>query len=219
MNDPSKAVASAESWRSAARKSREAGAEELTLPSGATILAARPEPLEWILAGRLPQRLLAAALGESQGHPREINPDHPRDTNSGHPRASDPSHPRESGDPALDSRFRGNDSLDAGTGMTREEVLELARFAAQLVKASVVAPAIGEGPDEISLDEIPIEDRAFIFEWACRALGSGPGEANSARRSGLPPVARHGQDGRATSGIKEDHASPSSDGLERFCAQ
>lgn len=217
MNDPSKAIANAESWRSASRRSRERRAEELTLPSGATILAARPEPLEWILAGRVPQRLLAAALGESQGHPREINPDHPRDTNSGHPRASDPGHPRASGD--QDSRFRGNDSLDAGTGMTREEVLELARFAAQLVQASVVTPAIGEGPGEISLDEIPIEDRAFIFEWACRALGSGPDEAHSARGTGISPVPRHDRDGRATSGAKEDHASPSSDGLERFCAQ
>ena len=71
-------IATASDWRSAARKSREAGAEELTLPSGATILAARPEPLEWILAGRVPQRLLAAALGASDD----------RDPNSGHPRAS-----------------------------------------------------------------------------------------------------------------------------------
>ena len=66
MSDQVKAIASAEGWRSASRMSRRARAEELTLPSGATILAGRPEPLEWILAGRVPQRLLAAALGESQ---------------------------------------------------------------------------------------------------------------------------------------------------------
>ena len=96
--------------------------------------------------------------------------------------------------------------------MTRGEVLELARFAAQLVKASVVEPAIGDGPEEIRLDEIPTEDRAFIFEWACRALGSDRG-------TGVSPVPTHGQDRRDTSGVKEDHASPSSDGLERFCAQ
>ena len=80
--------------------------------------------------------------------------------------------------------------------MTREEVLELASFAAQLVQASVVRPAIGEGPDEIRLDDIPVEDRAFIFEWACRALGAS-----------------------GASSAKEDPSSPPAGGLERFCAQ
>jgi hypothetical protein len=186
MSERLSGIATAITWRKSARAARESRAEELLLPSGATILAARPEPLEWILAGRVPQRLLAAALGESQHHPRE--------NSSGHP--------RQSGDPALDSRLRGNDGVDgndavaAGAGMTREDVLELARFAAQLVKASVVAPAIGEGPDEIALDDIPIEDRAFIFEWACRALSAS-----------------------GASSTKEDLSSPSIDGLERFCAQ
>jgi len=177
-------ISSPADWRTAARKSRASRAEPLALPSGATILAARPEPLEWIMSGRIPQRLLAAALGESQSHPRE----------------SGPGHPRESGDPALDSRIRGNDvngahgngGVEAGTGMTRDDVLELARFAAQLVKASVVEPAIGDAADEIPLDDIPVEDRAFIFQWACRAL-SGPNST------------------------QEDLSSPSSDGLERFC--
>jgi hypothetical protein len=77
--------------------------------------------------------------------------------------------------------------------MTREDVLELARFAAQLVKASVVRPAIGDGPDEIPLDDIPIEDRAFIFEWACRALRS--------------------------SNAQSTEEDLSSEKLERFCAQ
>lgn len=151
MSDPSKAVASAESWRSAARKSRQSRAEPLTLPSGATILAARPEPLEWIMSGRIPQRLLAAAL-ESGGNA-----------------------------PAADA-----------AELTREDVLELARFAAQLVKASVVEPALGDGAGEIPFDDIPVEDRAFIFQWACRAL-SGPNSN------------------------QEDLSSPSPDGLERFC--
>ena len=179
-------IASAADWRKAARDRRAVNAEPLTLPSGATIRAARPEPLEWILAGRVPQRLLAAALGESQSHPRGTGPGHPRDIS--------PGHPRESGDPALDSRLRGNDGEEAGAAMTREDVLELARFAAQLVKASVIEPTIGEGPDEIALDDIPIEDRAFIFEWACRALG-------------------------ATELAQEERSSPSADGLERFCAK
>lgn len=168
MHERNNHLATAADWRSAARKARQEHAEPLTLPSGATILAARPEPLEWIMSGRLPQRLLAAALEEPQ------------------------SHPRESGDPSADSRLRGNDSAAASAGMTREDVLELARFAAQLVKASVVQPAIGDGADEIPLDEIPVEDRAFIFQWACRAL-SGP----NSNKEGLP--------------------SPSVDGLERFC--
>jgi hypothetical protein len=209
-------ISSPADWRTAARKSRASRAEPLELPSGATILAARPEPLEWIMSGRLPQRLLAAALGESQSHPRATAPGHAGESSPGHPRESGPGHPRESGDPALDSRLRGNDEkgargndekgargndekgahgnggVDAGAGMTREDVLELARFAAQLVRASVVQPAIGDGPDDIPFDDIPVEDRAFIFQWACRALSG-----ENSTQEGLP--------------------SPSTDGLERFC--
>ncbi|MBI4166077.1 MAG: hypothetical protein HY508_10140 [Acidobacteria bacterium] len=139
-------------WRKASRAARAASAETLTLPSGATILATRPAPLEWILAGRVPQRLLAAALA-TEGSA-----------------AAAPPHE-----------------------LSREDVLELARFAADLVRASVVEPAIGEAPDEIRFDDIPIEDRTCIFEWACRTLRE--------------------------SGTKEDPSSPSADGLERFCAQ
>ena len=150
---PTNEIATAADWRSASRQSRAARAEELLLPSGARILAARPEPLEWILAGRLPQRLLATAMTV-------------------------------------------NGVAPAARDLSREDVLELARFAAQLVQASVVRPAIGEGPDEISLDDIPVADRAFIFEWACRALGE----------SGTSPA-------------KEDLSSSPAGELERFCAQ
>ncbi len=125
-------IATAEGWRAAARAGRLERAERLRLPSGSTILAAPPEPLEWILAGRLPQRLLGAAL---------------------------------------------EDTAQAGASareMTREEILELARFAEQLVKASVIEPHVGDGPGEIALDEIPVRDRAFIFEWACRAWNPEP---------------------------------------------
>jgi hypothetical protein len=122
-------IATTETWRQAAKADREARAEHLTLPSGATILAARPEPLEWVMSGRIPQGLLAVAL-------------------------EDPEAPLAGGDREL----------------TREEILDLAGFAARLVAASVVDPPIGDGPDEIALDDIPIRDRAFIFEWACRAL-------------------------------------------------
>jgi len=123
-------IATRESWRQAAQTDRASRAEQLVLPSGATILAARPEPLEWVMSGRIPQGLLAVAL-------------------------EDPESP-----PAQDDRE-----------LTREEILDLARFAARLVEASVVDPPIGDGPCEIPLDEIPIRDRAFIFEWACRAFG------------------------------------------------
>ena len=122
-------IATTETWRHAAKADREARAEHLTLPSGATILAARPEPLEWVMSGRIPQGLLAVAL-------------------------EDPESMLAAGDREL----------------TREEILDLAAFAARLVVASVVDPPIGDGPDEIPLDDIPIRDRAFIFEWACRAL-------------------------------------------------
>jgi hypothetical protein len=146
-------------------------AEPLRLPSGATVLAARPEPLEWILAGRLPQRLLGAAL--------ENGP-------------------------------------SAATGMeceiSREEILELARFATQLVKATILEPRIGEGPGEIAIEEIPVQDRAFIFEWACRAWS----DAGAA-----PRQAASGEPGRTTppSGAQissEEGLSIPTNGIEGF---
>jgi len=149
-------IASVTDWRAASRVAREARAEELTLPSGAVILAARPEALDWILSGRVPQRLLAAALQVDGSAP------------------------------AADPEISGAD------------VLELARFACELVKASVVRPAIGDGPEEIRFEEIPVEDRAFIFQWACRALDGSSGDGVSG---------------------KEGLSSPSVDGLERFRAR
>jgi hypothetical protein len=151
VHERNRQIATVGDWRKASRSRRASRAEELVLPSGATILAVRPEPLEWIMSGRIPQRLLAAALDSVGDAP-------PTDV----------------------------------SGVTREDVLELARFAAQLVRASVVQPAIGDGEDEIPFDDIPVEDRAFIFQWACRALSG----ANS---------------------TQEDLPSPSADGLERFC--
>ena len=132
-------LASVTDWRSASQKSRESRAEKLTLPSGAVILAARPEPLDWILSGRVPQRLLAAALE------------------------------RDGGPSPAESEVSG------------EEVLELARFACELVKASVVRPAIGDGANEIRFEEIPVEDRAFIFQWACRALNGSGSDGDSGK--------------------------------------
>ncbi|HET9179019.1 MAG TPA: hypothetical protein VFQ24_11740 [Terriglobia bacterium] len=153
-------IAATETWRRAAKEDRESRAEQLTLPSGATILAARPEPLEWVMSGRIPQGLLAVALDDAES-------------------------PQGGGDREL----------------TREEILDLAAFAARLVEASVVDPPIGDGPDEIALDDIPIRDRAFIFEWACRALdGNANGPADEAGNS----VAHSAKEG------------PSSASLERF---
>jgi len=157
----SNGIATTEIWRQAARAQRASRAERLTLPSGATILAARPDPMEWVMSGRIPQGLLAIAL-------------------------EDPVSPVGGG----------------GRELTREEITDLAAFAARLVEASVVDPPIGEGPDEIALDDIPIRDRAFIFEWACRALdgddvGGSAGEASN----GVPRSTKEG---------------PSSASLERF---
>ncbi len=149
-------IIKSDAWRSKASEFREKHAEPLRLPSGVTILAAKPEPLDWILAGRLPQRLLAGVLASD-----------------GEPRASE---------------------------ISREDILDLARFATQLVRASVVEPRIGEGPGEISLDDIPVEDRAFIFEWACRSLGERADNSSS-----------HAQASRNST--QEDLSSPR---LERF---
>ncbi len=137
-------IASAADWRAAAEADRRARAERLTLPSGATILAARPEPMEWVMAGRLPQRLLTAAVEESSG--------------------------------------------STAREMTSEEILELARFAARLVEASVIEPAIGDGPGEIPIAELPADDCAFIFEWACRALGEPEGSTTRSRRGAKAEV-------------------------------
>jgi len=161
-------IASPAEWRAASRADRRARAELLRLPSGATILAARPQPLEWVLSGRLPQRLLAVALESGQ-----------------RPAAA------------------------AAPEISREEVLDLARFARQLVEASIVEPPIGEGPGEIPLDEIPVADRAFLFEWACRSLG--PAGEGAAPHSAADHALASPTDG-ATS-RQEDLSSPQ---LERF---
>lgn len=171
MPKRSNGIADAQTWRSAARAARAARAEPLRLPSGATILAAKPEPLEWIMSGRIPQRLLAAALASGR-----------------------------------------SPLAQAETEISREEILDLARFATQLVKASVVEPAIGDGPGEISLDDIPIEDRAFIFEWASRALS--PSAGGPAAESSSRPRACTAQ--ADPSPTQEDL---SSDKLERFRAK
>jgi hypothetical protein len=145
----SNGIATPETWRAASRQGQLERAERLRLPSGATILAARPEPLEWILAGRLPQRLLGLAL---EGTP------------PGEPVARE---------------------------MTREEILELARFAEQLVKATILEPRIGDEPGQIALEEIPVQDRAFIFEWACRSWSAeGDGENRSPKEG--RPIPQHG---------------------------
>jgi hypothetical protein len=149
-------IAVADDWKAASRALREARAEKLTLPSGAVILAAKPEPLDWILSGRVPQRLLAAALEKDGAAP------------------------------------------PAESEVSGEDVLELARFACELVRASVVRPAIGDGAGEICFEEIPVEDRAFIFQWACRALDAPGSDGDSG---------------------KESLSSPPAGGLERFRAR
>ncbi len=139
-------IATAGEWRAAARAEKLGRAEQLRLPSGATIVASKPGPLEWVISGRIPQRLLAVALDE--GTAKEDCPLRP------------------------------------------DEILELASFATRLIMASVIEPAIGEGPDEVSLDDIPLEDRAFIFEWACRAMsGNNAESANAAKEDDSIPAA------------------------------
>ncbi len=180
----SNGISSPAAWRSARAAQEMARAEHLRLPSGATILAVRPEPLEWILSGRIPQRLLGAAIEASSSGTAGSNHE-----------------------------------------MTREEILELAAFARQLVKASVIKPAIGDAPGEMALDDIPVEDRAYIFEWACRALGgSASGETAKVSRK-LGVESRNGKNATPNSLLStpsskndetEDHSSRP---LERFRAK
>jgi hypothetical protein len=135
QTSPANGITDPKTWRAVSRADREARAQRLQLPSGANILAVKPEPLDWIISGRIPQTLLSAVLEEEH---------------SGSGRAE--------------------------KEVSREEILDLASFATRLVKATVVSPPIGDGPEEIRLEDIPIKDRAYIFEWACRALsqaGSG----------------------------------------------
>lgn len=145
-NTKTNGVANSATWRTAMLEDRVARAERLLLPSGATILAVKPEPLDWILSGRIPQQLLGVALRTAACAPQ-----------------------------------------DQDAAITRDEILDLAAFARQLVKASVVKPAVGDGPDEIALDDIPVKDRAYIFEWACRALrGSTKSEDRNSKLDGSP---------------------------------
>jgi hypothetical protein len=171
VTSKSNSIASADAWRSASQAARLEHAEVLRLPSGASILAARPEPLEWILAGRLPQRLLGVAL---ENHP-----------------ASEP---------------------HAGGRIGREEILELGRFAAQIIRAAVIEPPIGEGPGEIALQEIPMQDRVFIFEWACRAFGEEP--QNPPQAEDVDP-SRVGSRPDRNLESKEGQSIPQN-GIERF---
>ncbi len=174
----SNGIASSVTWRSAMVADRIMRAEHLRLPSGATILAVKPEPLEWILSGRIPQHLLGAALDTGAATPS-----------------------------------------DADRVMTREEILDLAWFARQLVKASVVKPVIGDGPGEIALDDVPVEDRAFIFEWACRAMkGKRENSAPGATAHGEESAGKMHQGGRAAARGSSPTAKEdlSSEMLERF---
>jgi hypothetical protein len=165
---PTNGIATAKEWRAACRADRQARAELLRLPSGATILAAKPQPLEWILSGRIPQRLLAVALENGQHAPAA-----------------------------------------AATEISRDDILDLARFARQLVEASIVEPPLGEGPGEISLDDVPIEDRAFIFEWACRSL-------DQERDNTTSHPASSGSQTSAAGGPNSTQEDLSSAKLERF---
>jgi len=157
-------------WRAASQAERLARAERLCLPSGAVILAVKPEPLEWIISGRLPQRLLGVVLGP---------------------------------DPAT--------AAVAPETISREDILELAKFSTQIVRASIVDPPVGDGPGEIRLEEIPIKDRAFIFQWACRALGQAEAAAQGSSTAA-------GYDSRAATArfnnLPEEDLSSAS--LERF---
>lgn len=165
MTNKGHPIASVGAWRSASQEARIERAERLHLPSGTTILAARPEPLEWILAGRLPQRLLGVAL-ENQ--------------------------------PSAQSA--------AGQGISREEILELARFATQMIRAAVIEPRIGEGANEIALEEIPLQDRVFIFEWACGEDGRIPAPS---------PESEAGSRPSNELSIEEGQSIPQN-GIERF---
>ena len=171
MTNKSNSIASANAWRSASQAARLEHAEVLRLPSGATILASRPEPLEWILAGRLPQRLLGVTL---ENHPA--------------------SEPRANG------------------GISREEILELAGFATQIIRAAVVEPRIGEEPGEIALEEIPMQDRVFIFEWACRAFDEEP-QPHGAAEGSDNAHADSRADGKF---LSEEGQSIPRNGIERF---
>jgi hypothetical protein len=153
---PSQPITPAHEWRAQSQRDRASRAELLTLPSGVTILAVRPDPLEWIISGRIPQALLSAAMRREGGAPGEEH---------------------------------------ASPG--RQEILDLAAFATRLVRASILKPAIGETPGEISLDEIPFSDRAFIFQWACRALDAPAGSP--------------------ASGGNSTQEEPASEKLARFC--
>ena len=56
------AVTTAAAWRQAAQKTKQVGAEQLELPSGAIVMARRPGIETWLLRGRIPERLSGIVL-------------------------------------------------------------------------------------------------------------------------------------------------------------
>jgi len=166
-------ITSPEVWHSAWLADRMTRAERLTLPRAMTLLAVRPEPLDWIFSGKIPQRLLASVLGEGG------------------------------------ARSAGTDRK-----MTREEIVELAEFARRVVMCSVVEPAIGDGLGEIPLDNIPVLDRTYIFEWACGGLGGNQesGIGSKETKLGRPDSQLQTPNARDQ---EEGHSVPRR-GMERF---
>lgn len=75
---------------------------------------------------------------------------------------------------------QGQSRLDA------EEIKSIFRFMREVIVATVIEPRITEHPssdDEISPDEVPLDDATFIFRWAM-AGGAIPQEQKTAARSG-----------------------------------
>jgi hypothetical protein len=79
------------------------------------------------------------------------------------------------------------------TQYSHEQYKEMFRFMREVILATVVEPRITETPasdDEISPDDVPLDDANFIFRWAM-AGGAIPQEQKAAARSGW--AAQEGQ--------------------------
>jgi hypothetical protein len=63
----------AAAWRQAAQKTKQTGAEQLELPSGAVVMARRPGLETWMLRGRIPERLSGIVLAlTGEGERRQL---------------------------------------------------------------------------------------------------------------------------------------------------
>lgn len=80
---------------------------------------------------------------------------------------------------------------DAANAMTPEQFNDLFKFMRETIIATVVEPRIVENAtaeDEISPDDVPLDDAMFIFQWAMAGGATPPAQKANLAGSGVMSV-------------------------------